>query len=312
MTRPDPTPATWATLGLAVAAVATSGPLIAAIAAPALAIAFWRLGLAALVLTPITAVRLARLPAERPDRRTVGRSLLAGALLAGHFGTWIPSVTMTSVATSTALVCTQPIWAALFAAAGGERFSRRFWVGVVLAVLGATAMTGADVTVSAEALVGDALAIVGAVLMAAYVTVGSRVRITTSTTTYTTICYGVCALLLLVVCLVARADLGGYPAHSWVLLVALTLGPQFLGHSLINRVLASLSATAVSVAILFEVPGAALLAWIFLAQTPPVLAWPGMVVLLGGLALVVVGSRRSQSEPVPQAGSGDQPSVSYS
>ncbi|MFG1928233.1 DMT family transporter [Cryptosporangium sp. NPDC048952] len=290
----------WPILGIAVAAVATSGPLIAAIAAPALAIAFWRLGLAALVLTPITAVRLARLPAERPDRRTIARCLLAGVLLAGHFGTWIPSVTMTNVATSTALVCTQPIWAALFAVAAGERFSRRFWLGVVLAVVGATAMTGADVTVSTEALIGDGLAIVGAVLMAAYVTVGARVRATTSTTTYTTICYGVCALVLLVVCLIAGADLTGYPAHAWGLLVALTLGPQFLGHSLINRVLTALSATTVSVAILFEVPGAALLAWIFLGQTPPALAWPGLALLLGGLVLVTVASRRSQSEPVPE------------
>lgn len=294
------------------AAVATSGPLIAAIVAPALAIAFWRLGLAALVLTPITAVRLARVPADRPDHRTIGWCLLAGALLAGHFGTWIPSVRMTSVATSTALVCTQPIWAALFAVVGGERFSRQLWVGVLLAVLGATAMTGADVTVSGRALAGDALAIVGAVLMAAYVTVGARVRLTTSTTTYTTICYGVCAAVLLVVCLLSGARLGGYPAHAWVLLAALTLGPQFLGHSLINRVLAVLPATAVSVAILFEVPGAALLAWAFLGQTPPASAWPGMALLLVGVALVVLASTRSQSEPVPDALGGDGPSVSYS
>ncbi|MFI5956506.1 DMT family transporter [Cryptosporangium sp. NPDC051539] len=286
--------ATWVMLGVAVAAVATSGPMIAAIVAPPLAIAFWRLGLAAIVLTPITTVRLWRQKDERPDRRTLGACLLAGALLAGHFGFWIPSVTMTSVATSTALVCTQPIWAAIIAAIGGQRFVRRFWVGVLLAVVGATAMTGADVSVSGRALAGDALAVIGAVLMAAYVTVGSRVRATTSTTTYTTFCYGVCALVLLVVCLVSGADLGGYPAHSWLLLAALTLGPQFLGHSLINRVLASLSATTVSVAILFEVPGAALLAWIFLGQAPPALAWPGMVVLLAGLALVVFAGRNAQ------------------
>nr|WP_205751831.1 DMT family transporter [Cryptosporangium phraense] len=304
--------ATWVMLGVAVAAVATSGPLIAAIAAPALAIAFWRLGLAALVLAPITTVRLLRVPAERPGRRTLGACLAAGALLAGHFGTWIPSVTMTSVATSTALVCTQPIWAAIIAAIGGQRFTRRFWFGVLLAVVGATAMTGADVTVSARALAGDALALVGAVLMAAYVTVGSKVRATTSTTTYTTFCYGVCAVLLLAVCLVAGVRLTGYPAEAWLQLAALTGGAQFLGHSLINRVLASLSATTVSVAILFEVPGAALLAWIFLGQTPPGLAWPGLALLLTGLVLVTVASRRSHSEPVPEPLTGDGPSVSYS
>jgi drug/metabolite transporter (DMT)-like permease len=291
VTRTAPTSATWGTLGVALVAFSGSGPLMAAIVAPALAIAFWRNAMASAVLTPVTLVRLARDPAARPGRRTLAGCLLAGVFLAAHFGTWVPSVKMTSVATATALVSTQPVWAALLAVRGGERFSGKFWIGVLFALVGVALMTGADLTVSTRALAGDGLALAGAILAASYVTVGARVRTTTSTTTYTTICYGTCSVVLLGVCLVGGVRLGGYPAHAWLLLVAVTIGPQFLGHSLLNRVLSALSATAVSVAGLLEVPGAAVLAWVFLGQVPPLLAVPGMVVLLFGLLLVVLGSR---------------------
>ena len=291
MTRTAPTPATWGTLGVALVAFSSSGPLMAAIVAPALAIAFWRNAMASVVLTPVTLVRLAREPAARPGRRTLAGCVLAGVFLAAHFGTWVPSVTMTSVATATALVSTQPVWTALLAVRGGERFSRMFWVGVLLALFGVALMTGADLTVSTRALIGDGLALTGAMMAACYVTVGARVRTTTSTTTYTTICYGMCAIVLLGVCLIGGVRLGAYPIHAWLLLVAVTIGPQFLGHSLLNRVLSALSPTAVSVAGLLEVPGAAVLAWALLGQVPPTLAVPGIVVLLFGLFLVVLGSR---------------------
>jgi drug/metabolite transporter (DMT)-like permease len=289
--RPAPTPMTWATLAVAVAGFSTSGPLMAAIVAPALAIAFWRNAMSMVVLVPVTAVRLTREPGDRPDRRTLAGGLLAGAFLAAHFGTWVPSVTMTSVATATALVSTQPVWAALLAVRGGERFSRQFWIGVLFALAGVALMTGADISVSGKALVGDGLALFAAMMAACYVTVGSRVRAAISTTTYTTICYGVVAVVLLGVCLVGGVRLSGYSTHAWLLLLAVTIGPQFLGHSLLNRVLSSLSATTVSVLSLLQVPVAALLAWMFLGQVPELLAVPGMVVLLVGLGLVVLGSR---------------------
>src|SRR2546423_624620 len=83
----------------------------------------------------------------------------------------------------------------------------------------------------------DALAVAGGVLGAGYVTAGGRLRQDVSTTAYTSVCYGVATALLLVTCLAAGARLGGYPARTWLKLVAVTAGPQLVGHSLINRVL---------------------------------------------------------------------------
>ena len=91
-----------------------SPPLIAATAAPALAIAFWRTGAAALVIAPAVLVRR-----ERYTRRGVLLAVLAGFALAAHFGTFIPSLSYTSVASATALVCSQAVWAGLFGRAAG-------------------------------------------------------------------------------------------------------------------------------------------------------------------------------------------------
>jgi drug/metabolite transporter (DMT)-like permease len=82
---------------------------------------------------------------------------------------------------------------------------------------------------------------------------------------------------------------------TWLQLVALTVGAQLLGHSLVNVVLRTTSPTVVSLAILVEVPGAILLAAIWLRQLPPAGTVPGLLVLLAGLALVI----RSGARAVP-------------
>jgi drug/metabolite transporter (DMT)-like permease len=287
-----PPPRDAALLAVALAAVSTSGPLIAATAAPALAIAFWRNGLAAAVLLPVClARRLGELRAM--TRRQWGLGMLAGALLAGHFATWVPSVTLTTVASSTALVATQPVWAALLARALGRQVSRAVWAGIVVAVLGAALLTGADVSLSARALLGDVLATVGGALAAAYVTTGAAVRERISTTTYTAVCYSTCALLLLALCAGSGQRLAGYDAGTWLKLAALTAGAQLLGHSLVNVVLQTTSPTVVSLAILFEVPGAGLLAAVWLHQVPPPTVLPGLVLLLVGVGLVVRAGARA-------------------
>ncbi|HEX6756463.1 MAG TPA: DMT family transporter [Mycobacteriales bacterium] len=287
-----PPPRDAALLAVALAAVSTSGPLIAATAAPALAIAFWRNALAASVLLPVC---LARRSGElrAMTRRQWGLGVLAGALLAGHFAAWVPSVTLTTVASSTALVATQPVWAALLARALGRQVPRAVWVGIVVAVLGAALLTGADVSLSGRALLGDVLATVGGVLAAAYVTTGAAVRERISTTTYTGVCYSTCAVLLLALCLGSGQRMGGYDGGTWLKLAALTAGAQLLGHSLVNVVLRTTSPTVVSLAILFEVPGAGLLAAVWLHQVPPLTALPGLVLLLLGIGLVARAGARA-------------------
>jgi drug/metabolite transporter (DMT)-like permease len=278
---------------VALLAVSTSGPLIAATSAvPALAIAFWRNAMASAVLAPVVLVRR-RAELRGLNGRERRLAVLAGLMLALHFGTWITSISYTSVASATALVATQPVWSALIARARGDAVPRRVWLGIAVSLVGALLLTGADVHLSGKALLGDALALVGAVFAAAYVTVGGEVRRSVTTTTYTALCYSTTAVLLVVACLVGGQRLSGYGGADWLRLLALTAGAQLLGHSLFNVVLRTTSPTVVSLSILFEIPGAAVIAALFVkGQSIPWLAAPAVALLVAGLAVVISGGRQ--------------------
>jgi drug/metabolite transporter (DMT)-like permease len=274
-------------LAVAVVAVSTSAPLIRGAAAPALAIAFWRNVLALPAVGGWVAARRderAGWASRTAEERRLSR--ISGGLLAAHFATWVPSLSFTSVASSVALVATQPVWAALIARRRGDHVARGTWVGIGLALAGALVLTGVDLSISSRALFGDLLALLGGMLAAAYVTVGADVRRTVSTGAYALACYATAAALLLAVCVVGRQTLWGYEAGTWWAIVGLVVGAQLLGHTLVNRVLQSISPTIVSVAILFEILGATLIARVAFGETPPAGAWPAALLIAAGVIAV--------------------------
>ena len=285
-------------LAVGVVAVSTSGPIMATVVAPALAVAFWRNALGAAATGAYVAMRRRHEVAVLTRRHLL---LIGGAgfLLALHFGTWVPSLRLTSVASATALTCVQPVWSALITRAQGRAVRGRVWLGVAVALAGALLLTGLDLSVRGDALLGDLLALLGGMFAAGYVALGEEVRRDVSTAAYTSVCYSVAAVLLLLACLIGGLQLGGYPARTWILLAALTLGAQLLGHSVFNRVVKSTSATVVSLVILFEVPGAGILAAIWLHQSLEVLAIPALLLLLAGLAIVVSSGSRATPPVLP-------------
>jgi len=292
LTRP-PT-ADLVLLGVAVLFISSSGPIIAAIAAPAMAIAFWRCLLGSVLTSPLVLLRRRR-ELLSLSRREVRLIVLAGVLLGAHFATWIPSLRFTTVASSTALVATQPVWAALIARWRGAYIPRSAWIGIAVALVGVLVLTGIDLSVDPRHLIGDVLALIGAMLAAAYVTVGEEARRSVSTATFTTGLYASAAVLLLVISVIGGQALVGFSLRDWVLIGLLTLGAQLLGHTLINKVLSTTSATVVSLAILFEMPGATVIAAIALGQFPPWGILPAVGLMFIGIVLVI----RSGSKTVP-------------
>ncbi len=287
-------------MALAVVAVSLSGPLMALAVVPPLAIAFWRNAFATVALAPSALVgRREELAVLRG--RPLGLVVASGAALAVHFATWVTSLTLTSVASATAIVCLQLVWIVAWQLVGGDRFGRLVVTGLVLAFLGVLVVSGVDFSLSLRALVGDGLALVGGMAAAVYTVLGSRARRTASTTTYTFVCYGTCALILGVACVVAGQDLGGYPPRQWGLLLLVTATAQLLGHSVFNHLLATTSPMLVSLALLLEVPGAALIAAVLLGQTPPTEAILGLAVMLVGMALVVLGNPGRVAERMVEA-----------
>ena len=279
-----------ALMAVAVVGVSLSGPLTALVVAPVLAIAFWRNAVGAAAMIPVLLTR-ERSTLRGLRLRDLRSSAVAGLFLAAHFAAWLPSLDMTTVAASVALVTTTPIWTALAARVAGVHLAAAVWWGLVLAVLGAGLIAGVDVTVSWRAVAGDGLALLGAVAAGGYVLAGARARERLATSAYTVVCYSVCALVLAGAALLVDVPLWGFSARDWWLIAAITVVAQLLGHTLLNLVLSRVGPTVVSLAVLLEVPGALVVALILLGQAPPLLALPGMVAVVAGVALVVRASR---------------------
>ena len=288
-----------ALLVLGVAAVSTSAPLIRLADAPPLAVALYRNLFAAVALLPIALVRR-RDELAALDRRRWGGLILAGAFLAGHFASWIPSVGLTTVAASTVLVDSQSIWAALGARVIlGERVRRAVFLGIAVALAGAVLITGADFVVSPRAFAGDMLALVGAVTAAGYLLTGRRLRQGLSLAAYTGVVYAVCSLLLLVAAVTAGTPLLGFEPKVWLLFALMAAGPQILGHTVFNYLLRDLDATVVAVAVMGEPVGASLLALAIFGEVPPWSAVIGGAVILAGIYLAVTAqARRPAVAPV--------------
>ena len=279
-----------AIIAVAVIGISLSGPLTALVTAPALAIAFWRNAAGAAALLPVLMIRERRtLTGLR--LRDLRSSAVAGLFLAAHFAAWLPSLSLTSVAASVALVTTTPIWTALAARIAGVRLPRTVWWGLGLAVIGAGLIAGVDFAVSREAVLGDALALLGAIAAGGYVLAGAKARERLATSAYTIVCYSVCAVVLAVAALIFQVPLAGFSARNWLLIAAITFVAQLLGHTLLNLVLSSVGPTVVSLAVLLEVPGSLIVALVLLGQAPPLLALPGMAMVVVGVGLVVRASR---------------------
>ncbi len=299
--RSTPTGRQLVLLAVGVVGVSMSGPLIASAAAvPALAMSMWRSALAAVALAPVA------LTTRRPELRGLSRrslmlSAFAGLMLAAHFAFWIASLGLTSVASATALVCLQAGWVVVMTRLLGEPVQRRVWGGLAVALAGVLVVSGVDVTVSTDAITGDVFALLGGVFSAAYVVVGGTVREEVSTTTYTFVCYLTSGVTLLLAGLAFGVELVGFSTEDWLVILAVTLASQLLGHSVFNHLLATMSPTLVSMVVLLEVPGAALLAAVFLGQAPPVAVYGGLGLILAGLAVVVSSPRvghRAEEAPI--------------
>ena len=278
--------------------LSASGPIIAATAAPALAIAFWRciLGSGATGIWLLARRSREVLSLTRRELRLIAA---AGILLGLHFAAWVPSLRFTSVAASTAIVATQPVWAALIARARGVRIAPAAWLGIGISLLGVLVLTGIDASLDPRALIGDGLALLGAILAAAYISVGEHARKTVSTATMTFVLYAVSALTVLVIVIVLRVPLTGFSLQAWALILLLTLTAQLMGHSLMNRLLATVPATVISLTILLELPGAAIIAAIVLGQMPPLSLIPAMLLILAGLVLVIRTTRTTTVVETP-------------
>lgn len=294
-------PARWVPfLVLAVGLVAISfGSIFARIAqgegVGSLAVATWRLGLAALLITPLALTR-GRRELLRLSGRQAALALGAGFFLALHFGTWISSLEYTSVASSTALVTTNPLWIGIAAyVLFGERPGRLMVGGIALSLAGSLLIFWSDsrgTAAGTQPLLGNLLALAGSWCFSAYLMIGRRLRAGLGLSAYIWLAYGAAALFLAAASGFAATPLLSHSAAAWTVLAAMALGPQLLGHTAYNWSLRYVSATLVAVVTLGEPVGAAVLAWLIFGEGFAPLQFAGFCLLLGGIYLAARGEGR--------------------
>lgn len=285
---------------LSVTMVSSASILIRYSASHPLAIVFWR--------TLYGSIVMALIGLFRGDTGKVKESqavsnwpwlVLIGVVLSLHFSTWFTSLFLTTVAASVVLVNTSPIFTAIFSTIVlGESLRRKSWAGVVIAVAGAVLLAWNDLmTVGAGALLGDLLALSGALFLAIYFIGGRRFAKGIPITVYTTIVYFTAAVVTLVVCLALQINVLIFNPTEVLIFLALAIFPTALGHSVNNYLLTLVPAYVVSSAVIAEPVGATLLAVVFLGEIPTAFTFLGFAIILIGVSLVLVDIAREREEP---------------
>lgn len=242
-----------------------------------------RLAIAAALLWPVALRSWAHVDAAQKRRAAV-----AGVLYGLHFGAWVWSLELTSVAASVTLVTSTPLLLALVAlATGRDRPQRRHAVAVGLATLGVALVSGTDWQASPAALAGDALALLGAAAMAAYFIVGRQLGARLDVWVYSALATSVGAAVLFATALAAGVSPlpASVEALGWLALAAVV--SQLIGHMGLTWALRHTKPTVVAMATAGEPVGATLLAWLWLGEAVAPLVAVGCVVTIAAVLLAV-------------------------
>lgn len=271
-------------LVLAICAISTGAPFARwAAPAPPILIAALRVAIAGVLLLGAGWRELGSLARIAPrDRPLIA---LSGALLAVHFGSWIASLSFTSTAASVALVCTNPVFAALFGLLLGDRVAPRELAGIAIAAAGSAVLAGGDWRAGGDALAGDGLALVGAASAAAYLVVGRRLRSAMPLLPYLGIVNMIAAVALVIAALAMGAPFGGLPVHSYIACAGAALVASLIGHSLLNAAVRVTPTHLVALVTLGEPIGSSLITWVAFGEQPPLHAALGGAIVLAGIAV---------------------------
>ncbi len=283
---------------LALVGISLAAPLVRLSASHALVIALWRLGFSLLVVGAALLVSGSWREWRRLARRDVAVAVGAGVMLALHFWSWNASVGLTTIAASATLVNLMPAFVAVLSARWlGEQPTRRQLAGIGVAMLGAAIVAAPDLLHAGaaggrRALLGDMLAIGGAVTAAVYYVAGRRLRTEVGLWPYVGLVYGACFATLLALVAALRLPVWPQPPRELAIFAGLALGPMLLGHTGMNYALRYLPAYVVNLTVLGEPVGATLIAMLL----PGIGERPGPATLAGGavlLAGVLVANRRA-------------------
>jgi drug/metabolite transporter (DMT)-like permease len=245
-----------------VVAISTGAILIRLADAPALVIAAYRVGIAAVMILPV-AVYKARDELLNLSIADLKIALLAGLFLALHFAAWVSSLKFTSVANSVVLVNTSPLWVGIFAPfITKDKIKRLVVLSICMSVFGAFIIGLGDYALQGSELLGDVLALIGGFCMAGYLLMGRKLRQKLSLIAYVSVCYGSSAIILWSLVIMLDFQMWGFSGQTVAAFFSMALFPQLIGHSCYNWALKYFSTSFIAVSLLGEPVGSIFLAYI--------------------------------------------------
>jgi drug/metabolite transporter (DMT)-like permease len=261
--------------------------------------ALTRSGLRLLMAAGLLAPGVVRGWRRRVLQPVLGWAVLAGLLYAVHFTAWIWSLDLTTVAASVTLVTANPLLLAVAGLiTGKDRPEGRLWASLALGAAGVVIVGGADLSLSGKAFAGDALAVLGAAAMAAYLLLARRLGRRLEVWSFMGVACAVGGGAVMAVAAVAGVGLRPASGKALFYIFLSALIPQLVGHGLLTWSLRHTTPTVVALAILGEPVGATLLAWLWLGESASAVVLVGCAVVLGALVLALYGRR---AEPPAEA-----------
>lgn len=230
-------------------------------------------------------------------------AVAAGFALALHFATWITSLSYTSIAASTVLVTTNPIWVSVFSWIGyREKITKITLLGMLIAFLGGVFVAFGDNTGNynyPNPLLGNLLALIGALMVSLYFLLGKEAqRKGLSIKNYITVAYSATAVFLLPLPWLFGEKYTGYPDKVYLYVFLMAILSQLIGHTSFNWAIRWISPIVVTLAILFEPISASLFGYLIFGEIPSNIVFLGGLIVLVGVAIAIIGSYNNiPSEP---------------
>ncbi len=253
--------------------------------APGTVTAAYRMGIAALVLTPF---------ALREKGGLLLKSkfgwlwlLLAGVFIALDHGTLNTAVNLTRIANCTLLNNLSPLWVALFALiVWRERLNRWFWIGLALALGGAGFILGNDFIQHPQLGIGDGLAFVSSLGYAGYYLVTQVGRRAGSLWRFSWGIYAISAIILFVFNFATGVPVAAYPIKTFLVFIAIGIFCQAIGYTSIVYALGHLPASIVSPTMVAQIVLTSLLAIPLTGESISIIQIIGGVIVIVGILLV--------------------------
>lgn len=254
--------------------------------APSLVTATFRLLWTVVLMLPLLFFNRSFLSEIRSaSKKAILLCAVSGIFLALHFTVWFESLNCTSVASSTAIVCTEVIWVAIgYRCFMNKRISLKAWISIGATLIGSVIIALADMS-GGNSISGDLLALSAAVFAALYTLIGTEIRknYNMTTTSYTFIVYFFCTLVLCIAMLIFRYSFIGYGPSSIIVGLLLCVFSTFLGHTIFSWCLKYLSPTFVSASKLCQPVVAAIAALILFNEIPSTLLIIGGIITIAGV-----------------------------